>query len=222
MATPQQNLARSNQSVVFESFADHEKLTITEVTNRVNEKLRNEEALPISEQTVRRAIKALMTSGFLKEFGRQNNATLYGKISASWADSDGNEKLISLAGNLVTVEDFLRLIADESETPYPFVLKVQPQNWAISDEFQRKLRKRLIRVILTSIDPGYNNSLQNQVAFLNNHIEELEYLVTIMKNFLDSPVWYAQYRDRISYELRKVQEKNPDLFKLAVDYMKEG
>ena len=86
MATPSQ-IALSNQSLTFEVFGDGEKLTIVEATERVNEKLKAKGSLILSEQTVRRAVKSLVQTGFIKEHGRQNNAILYGKLDASWTSS---------------------------------------------------------------------------------------------------------------------------------------
>lgn len=207
----------SNQSLVFEIFDDHEKLTITEITSRVN--LNRD--LPLSEQSIRRAIDQLHKSGFIKQHGKQNNAVLYGKLSAGFTDSDEGEKLINVGGNLVTVGDFLELIADEENSPHPFIVKVQPQNWAISPDFERKLRKRLTAIVMSASDPGYNDRIKQQAAFLQNHINELEYLIGIMKGFIDSPIWFAHYRDKVALDLRRLQEKQPELWKLANDYIKD-
>ncbi|GHF92421.1 hypothetical protein [Streptomyces griseosporeus] len=220
MATPSQ-IALSNQSLVFEMFDESEKLTIREATDRVNVKLRELQQPTLSEQTVRRAITGLVKSGFLREYGKQHNAMLYGRLSASWAASEEGQPLVPLAGNLVSVPDFLRLMVDEEAEPYPFIVKVKPENWAITDEFQRKLRKRMAHVILNT-SPGYSDALETQRNFLNNHITELRHMIQVMESFLDSPIWYAQYRDRMAYEVRRTQEKNPELFKLAVEYVTGG
>lgn len=220
MVTPSQ-ISISNQSLVFESFAEDEKLTVVEVADRVNERLKSEEKLPVSEQTVRRAITGLQKNGFLREYGKRENAVLYGKLSASWVDSKGDEKLINLAGISVSVGEFLELVVDEEANPYPFVVKVKPENWAISNVFHRKLRKRLAWVVMSASDAGYSEHLKTQLSFLRNHITELQHVVQVMESFTNSLVWHAQYRDRIAGELRKLQEKRPELLKLANDYIKD-
>src|SRR5947207_350882 len=119
MATPAQT-ALSNQSLTFEVFDDGEKLTIAEVAERVNLKLKASNQTSLSDRTIRRAMQSLIRSGFIKEFGRQNNAMLYGKVSTSWADSSDDpnaNKLIPLAGKLVSVTEFLELVADEQANP---------------------------------------------------------------------------------------------------------
>lgn len=214
MATPAKQFV-SNQGRVYAAFSDHEKLTIPEVAQRVNAVT---DSKPLSEQTVRRSIQSLIRIGSLEKYGTKENAVLYGKAGMVSSNTD---EIISLAGNLMTVESFLRVIVDEEGNPFPFLVKVQPENYPISPDFQRKLRKRLASVILTAIDPGYNSSLSGPAGFLQKHIEELEHMIKVMRSFLDSPVWFPQYRDKIAGQLRQLQKDDIELFKLGVDYIKD-
>jgi DNA-binding Lrp family transcriptional regulator len=202
----------SNQSLTLEAIAENEKLTISEITARVNEKLDGPNKL--SEQTVRRGVKALCESGLLKPFGRVNNAQTFGKLSAAMTADEG-EKLIPFGGELITIADFIKLMADPEQKP--FTLKVP----LLSDEIQLALRKMLVWTVLTSESPGYNEELKKQVRRLQNTIDGLEFAADALRGFVNSPVWYSQYRDRIGYAIRRLQEKDPELYQLAEDFVKE-
>jgi hypothetical protein len=218
IAAGSKSVAMSNQSRVYAAFSDHEKLTIPEVAQRVNAIVDGQEVKALSEQTVRRSIQSLVKIGSLQKYGTKENAVLYGKVGMT---SGSEDEIISLAGNLLTVADFLRIIVDEEANPFPFVVKVQPENYPISQEFQRKLRKRMASVVLTAVSPGFNDSLGAPASFLHKHIEELEHMIKVMRSFLDSPVWFAQYRDKIAAQIRQLQKDDIELFKLGVDYIKD-
>jgi hypothetical protein len=46
-------------------------------------------------------------------------------------------------------------------------------------------------------------------------------MIKVMRSFLDSPVWFAQYRDKIAAQIRQLQKDDIELFKLGVDYIKD-
>lgn len=205
----------SNQSLVFEIFGDDEKLTVVEISERVNEKLKTEDPNErLSASTIRRAIDSLVQSNFLRTYGRQNNATLYGKLSAAFSEPD--QKLINFGGELLSVEDFLRLTSDPSAKPLQLKFPV------VSEQREHDIRRRLAFVIMSAGNLGYNDRLKHVEKELSNLQREFEYIANLLQGFLDGPVWYQQYRDRIGQSVRKVQEKDPDLFQLATEYMKGG
>jgi hypothetical protein len=211
LATPAQ-VSLSNQSSVFEAFGDDEKLTITEATNKVNTKL----TTPLSEQTVRRAIKALIQSGFLIEQGRRENAMLYGKLSASFARTKQGEGLVPLAGTLMPVEDFVKLMVIPGQKP------LQLKKNILADPSQIAIRKMLTFVILNGPEPGMEGAVKTVSGNLYELLAEVEHLRSIVKGFIDSPVWFSQYQDRIGYEIRKMQENDPGLYQLAQDFIRGG
>lgn len=208
--------ALSNRSLVFEAFAENEKLTTPEVTQRVNEIAKKRDRLPLSERTVRRSIEALVELGSLKVHGRQNNAVLYGKLSASFADE--KERLINLSGELLSVEDFLKLVVAPDAHP----LQKNPKLAVTSQDIEHHIRRRLAFVIWSAGNPGLNSQLDVVMRELHNVLKEYQHAANLIQTFLNSPVWYEQYRDKIGTAMRKVQEKNPDLFDLTDAYVKGG
>lgn len=206
-------ISLSNQSRVYKVFGENEKLTIAEVVLRVNGEPEPSEKL--SERTIRRAIDGLVKSGFLKTYGKQNNATLYGLLSASYTDSQ--QRLINFNGELLGVGEFLKTITDPQGKP------LQKGKTAVIDKkADHVIRKLLTFAIMSAGEPGYNTQLKEVAIQLRNALAQLEFASGVLKNFLDSPVWYEQYRDQIGRSLREVQEKDPDLFQLANDFMKGG
>ena len=208
--------ALSNRSLVFEAFAENEKLTTPEVAQRVNEMAKARELLPLSERTVRRSIESLVELGSLKVHGRQNNAILYGKLSASFADE--KERLVNFGGEFLSVEDFLKLVVAPDMHP----LQKSPKLAVTSTEIEHQIRRRLAFVIWSAGNPGLNGQLQNVMRELHNALAEYRHAANLLQAFLDSPVWYEQYRDKIGMAMRKVQEKNPELFDLTDAYVKGG
>lgn len=216
LKTPKQKpvtVALSNQSKVFEAFGENEKLTITEVVARLNENVKPHEQL--SDRTIRRSIEALVKSGFLKPYGKANNAMTYGKLSASFVDT--NEKLINFNGELVSIEDFLRLMVDPDSKPLQ-----RGKNPILSDEVNHTIRRRLAGVVISAGNAGMHEYLQKVQRELFNVLADLNYTTGVLQAFMDSPVWYEQYRDKMAYGMRRVQENDADLIQLAYEYMNGG
>jgi DNA-binding Lrp family transcriptional regulator len=203
----------SNQSVVYEAFGENEKLTITELSDRLNENSTPE--TKVSDRTIRRSIDSLVKSGFLKPYGKQNNAMLYGKLSASFAETD--EKLINFGGQLLTVEEFLREIVEPSNSP---LQKTKLQ--IVSKEMEHEIRRRLAWAIATAGEPGMQEPLKKVSNELHKIMGEVAFVHDLLQSFLDSPVWYEQYRDKIAYGLRRLQENDPDLYQLTAEYVRGG
>jgi len=203
-------ISLSNQSVVYEKFEDHEKLTITEITQRVNKDAGPSEKL--SDRTIRRAIDALAKNGHLKTYGKRHNAMLYGKISASYTEA--NQKLISFGGDLLSVGEFLHLIVDADEKP------LQTNKYTVTNrKAEHDIRRRLALVVFSAGNVGMNAQLQVTMRDLHHLLKEYEHVANLLKNFLDGPLWYEQYRDQIALALRQMQEEEPELYALTSQYI---
>jgi hypothetical protein len=205
----------SNQSLVFEAFGEDEKLTVAQVTERLNDKAKAvaDVTALVSDRTVRRAIEELVGKGFLRPYGRTQNSMTYGKLSAAMT-ADENERLIPFGGSLSPVSEWLHLMADMDSRP----LKLKSN--LLNVKAQAMIRRQMLFVVLTAGTTGHEDSLRNASKSLHETIRELEFVLDTVKGFIDSPVWYEQYRDRIGYALRKVIENDPDIIKLATDYVK--
>lgn len=197
--------ALSNQSLVYRAFGESEKLTIAEV----------EERLEMSDRTVRRAIKALVVSGHLKTYGMQNNARLYGRISAAYADS--KDKLVNFGGELVSIEDFVKAMVSPEEKPLQ-----KGKTSFVSIEMEHHIRRRMAYVVITAGNAGLLEQLKKVNRELHGVLDNLKHIENILQNFMDSPIWFQQYRDELAFSLRRLQENEPDLFSLAQDYVKGG
>lgn len=207
---PKEHTKLSNQSLVFESFGDDEKMTITQATERINTKVDFNARL--SDRTIRRAILELVSKGFLREYGRSNNAMLYGKMSASLTEP--NQPLIPNPAGMMTVEEFIRFMAATEMRP------LRLKQAMMGEKYQHVIRRRMVFAVMSAAQPGFENQLKEVNQTLNDAIAELEYALAQIKTFVDSPIWYSQYRERMGYEIRRMQEKDPELFQLAVDYVK--
>ena len=203
----------SNQSLIYEVFGDNEKLLVAEVLDRANEKLKQE--VPpsrVSQNTVRRAIEALVEGGFLHPYGRIHNAMVYGKPGAGFNKPDAN--LIPYAGELKSVKDFIQVMTAADERP------LTRKSNIVGEKTQHAIRRQLVYAIMSASDPGYTTQLKKVNENLHGWVEDLRYLLVFLESFLNSPVWYEQYRDKIGYSIREMQKEDPELFKLAIEYIK--
>lgn len=207
-------LGVQNRSIVYEVFKDGVKMTVNEVYEAVRESQKAKNERPLNERTIRRAIEGLLKGGFLVTVGRRNNAILYGKQGTAITDTD--RQLISVGGKLVTVEEFLRTFADPELDP--FKLKVS----TLSHDATQNIRRRLLFTIISAGEPGYDQQLKLTSKDLHAYLAEVEHVANILKSFLDSPVWYQQYRDRIAYEVRRTAKEDPELYQLTFDAIKGG
>lgn len=216
-ATPirREQLKLSNQSTVLASLEFGEKLTVSEITRRVNRNLESDGNLPLAERTIRRAIDSLKRQGFLRTFGRSRGSTLFGRIDTSYASSEANEPIVSFGGELVTVEDFLQMLTDMQNDPLKKKLSL------LSVKKSLFLRRLMTFVIMSSGEAGYNDRVNACKKQMLEVIDDLEHTLNVLQSFANSSVWYDVYRDRIAGELRSVQERNPDLFALAVNFVKD-
>lgn len=201
----------TNQGFVFDAFGEGDKLTISEIANRVNEVLPDHEK--IHERTIRRTVESMVKLGFMSKFTKSGNATVYGRISTALTANDLSDEVVPLGDNLVTVEKFLRAIADPNARP----LK-RSQN-ILAEKSQHVIRRLMVFTILSAGESGHDPNLQQASNSLHAAIAELNYVQKMLKAFVDSPIWYPHYRDKLAAEVREVQRKDPELFQLAQDYM---
>lgn len=212
---PREKTKLANQSLVFEVFEDDEKLSVAEVLARVNRNPPDMQrpSLRLGERTVRRALLALEAKGFLKVYGRQNNAIIYGKLTASFAQASANEELIPYAGGLQSVGDYLRLFADPDAKPLARKVNL------LSPKAETDIRKRMTYAVLMAGEPGVSEQIKKTQDDLTLLLQEIEFIHNVLRGFVNSPIWFEQYRDRMAYAIREVQKEDPELFKLAVDYI---
>jgi hypothetical protein len=211
-------VALSNQSFVYELFEEDSKLTIAQLHSLASEELKKKGQHPFNERTIRRCVEDLTRLGFLKTYGRSpTNAVLYGRTTIGLtAEKDDDRTLINWAGELISVEDFVRRVSDPEINPFRLKLKAN----VISDEMTQALRQRLLYVILSAGSTGQDEQIKKALEGLHGVLDEVNYLQSVLTNFVNSPVWYAQYRDPIGFEVREMQRRDPELFKLAIDCMK--
>lgn len=203
--------AARNQSDLYEVFNDTDKFTVTELTEKLRAK-----GIVMSDRTVRRSLDALIRRGSIKSYGRNRSAAIFGKVTLNFTTNPSKAQLINVGGNLVTVEEFLKMFADPEGSP------LQKRTPILATDVEHMIRRILLYVVLTSNDTGMDESLAKQNANLNKVIEELDYLHNLLSNYVNSPVWFAQYRDNVGLALRETRKNNPELVALAVEYAKGG
>lgn len=208
---PKERVKLTNQSLVFEVFGDDEKLTIREIAYRVNENLPREGK--ISEQTIRRAVTDLTNIGQLKAFGKVENAQTYGKLSASFTGK-ADDQLIPFGGNLISVEEFLKLLSDPELRP------LKKQTNLLAEKSQHGIRRMMLFAILSAGEAGNDDALKKVNEQLHNAIGELQFALTAIEGFVNSAVWFPIYRDKIALAVREVVKNDPELYKLAMEYMR--
>lgn len=205
-------LGLENQDRVFKVFDDECKLTVRDVYETL--RTTSKEGRPLAERTVRRAIESLEGSGFLVQVGRTTaGANLYTKQSTAMVNPSNG--IIPLNGELVSVEKFLRFIAESEE---PFKLKHQ----TLSPKTTLGLRKALLFTIITAGEAGHDENLKTVHLTVQKYIDELTYVLNLLKGFADSPVWYSTYRDRIGLGVRDTQKNDAELLQLCIDIVKGG
>lgn len=209
--TGNQKLKLANQSLAFGAFRDNEKLSVLEITERVNETLGPDEKL--SERTIRRAVNELVSKKLLARYARERNAHVFG-VTASFAPSSIGSELIPLKDGLASVEDFVRAIADPAGRP----LK-RKQN-LLAEKTQHAIRRLMLAAVFSAGESGHDSNLKQISATLYEAVDELKYVQKFIEAFLSSPIWYSQYRDGVALEIRELQRNNPELFQLAQEYMK--
>lgn len=211
--TPRSQLGVENQSKVFAVFDEDTKLTVKDVHDRVNAKAREIQASDqLTERTVRRAIDALVSNGFLIPHGKIDNAVLYAKRSTSMTDEETG--LIPFAGDLITVESFLSIMSNLESDPFKVKLST------LSVDAVLTLRRQMLFAIISSGEPGHTDQLKKVAKNLQILANELKHAHDIVKGLLDSPIWYDQYRDPIGYQVRQVQKRDPELYDTVTSLVK--
>lgn len=207
-------LGVENQSFIYGLFADDTKYTVRDIYELARVAKQTENERPLNERTIRRAIDALAKGAFIIEAGRKENAVLYSKRSTRMTDD--SQGLIPFAGELVSVEHFIELMVSPDLSP--FKVKVEVAN----DEIKAIMRKQLAYAIITSGEAGHNDQLKKVMGNLEKIRAEFDHAAKALEGLLSSPIWYDQYRDGIGYQVRNMQKNNPELFQLAVDFIKGG
>ena len=202
-------LGVENEGIVFSVFEDDTKLTVSDVYELVRAKKKLDGEPPLHDRTIRRALASLEKSGFIITAGKQNNSVLYAKQGTSFSSDPNGQQIIPLAGNLVTVTEFLRLFADLEVNPFKVKANV------VSDRAALDIRRLMLFVVLTADSPGYNNQLKKVNRDLHAVLGEFEHAANTLRNFLNSPVWYEQYRERIAREVRQTDQTSPEIVKTA-------
>jgi hypothetical protein len=199
----------TNDSRVYEVLTKSRRpMTIAEISALLPD---------IVEKTVRRAVDSLKGNGFVIEAGRDNNAKLYAVAGATTSTS-ASDKLIPIGNDVVSVEAFVRLLADPKQTPFASRLKTDP----LSERFMAILRQRMLFTVLSAGEPGLNAQVTTVHEALAKVADEMQRLTDYVKGFVNSAVWYEHYRDPIALAMRELQKTDPELWKLAWDYVKSG
>lgn len=205
-----------NQSFIFSLFKDGMKMTVSDVYEMARDVRVQANETPLQERTVRRCLNSLEKAGFIVTAGKQNNSMLYAKQGTSAFEQAAGANLIPFAGDIVSVEKFLRSFADP--TIHPFKLKRN----ILSTDVEKLFNQWLLFAIISAGNVGLDEQLKQAAKGLQLYLNEVEHIQKLLSLFIDSPVWFEQYRDRIAYEVRRVQEKDADLYQLAIDVIKGG
>lgn len=198
----------TNDARVFKVMSDARRpMTIAELSRELPD---------IVEKTVRRAVDSLRRNGFIIEAGRDNNSKLY--AIAGMMGSNAGDRLIPMGNDVITVADFVKLMAGMEQKPFATRLKTE----LLSDAFQQIMRQRMLFTIVSAGEAGYNSQLLTVQEALVKVVEEMERLTNMMRSFVNSSVWYEHYRDPIAQAMRDLQKKDPELWQLAWDFVKSG
>lgn len=210
VALNRETVKLTNEGRVFKAMqATARPMTIAQLNTHVPD---------IVEKTIRRAIASLVSKGFVVEAGRESGSTLFALVDDSYASGKSGERLIPQGDGVVTVETFLRSMSSTKTNPFGSSLKIE----TLSTEMTHFLRTRMLYAVVTATDPGFEEQLNKIHDNLQKIEGEMEKVLNFIRKFNLSPIWHPQYRDRFAYELRKVQEEDPELYRLVMDYVKSG
>lgn len=165
----------------------------------------------LAERTIRRAVISLYDKGFLIESGKFGKAMTYVARDISAASDD--KPMLSFAGSLMDVETFVSLFVSENSEPFKRNMNI------MSQKHSHLLRRMVAFAVLSAGNSGAEEQLKNVNKTLRATLGELEHIKQIINGILDSPIWYEQYRDKIAYQLRRIEQKNPELIQLAQDFV---
>ena len=168
----------------------------------------------VAERTVRRSVQRLQRTGHVVPTGKDGATILYGVKDAQFANTT-EQRMIPFAGQQYSIEDFLALMVNPSVDP--FKPRIKLEMW--DADFIHWLRRRMAIPIITAGDNGFDQQLmQTQEGFIKVKAE-VERMLVILDGFINSPVWYEHFRDRLAFERREVEKENPELIKLTMDYI---
>lgn len=207
---PRSEVKTANKSRVYRTLSDAKKpMAIDDLSRAIPE---------MNEQTVRRAVKELTRDAFIKPSGkRPGGAQLYTVIAQGAYADDASEKCITYANDLLPVGDFLAIMAAPLETNNPFAVDSPP--YAIRSTYIQRMRKLMAATVMTAGEAGMRTSIDEFEAELEKIHRELKWAASILEGFLTSPIWYDEFRDRVAYNLRRMQQENPELHQLTHDFI---
>lgn len=201
-------VAMTNDSRVFQAIrGEGRPLTVSEIHAAVPN---------LSDKTIRRCVKSLVRNGLIQEAGKKDNSFLYATLNADPTAGNAGRMIPIGKDTLLSVEDFVRLFASPEMNPLASDLKIP----ILTDEIQNFIRTRMLLPVVLSGMPGYEGQLKTTHANLLKIQGELQHVVAMLDSFNNSAVWYETYRDRIAFAMRRLQEKDPELFALTMDFIK--
>lgn len=203
-----------NEQRVFNVLREKQiKLSIAEIASKLDGE--------ITERTVRRCISALVEKGMVKKYGRTTSGVQYALADKSMYESetsfsDEELKLIAFAGTMQTVTEFLEMMVAPDQNPLA-LKNVAP---VVRTSVATGIRRAMAGVVLTASSAGQDEFLKATRVSLQAVEDELRFLLKVVSEFNNSAVWYDQYRDTIAYQLRLMHKNNPELFQLAMDFVR--
>jgi hypothetical protein len=112
------------------------------------------------------------------------------------------------------VGEFVKLMSDPDLRPLKKSINL------LSEKSQHGIRRMMLFAILSAGEAGNSEALKNVNTQLHTAIQDLEFALTQLRGFVDSAVWFEDYRDKIGLAVRELTKEDPELFKLAVEYMR--
>lgn len=186
--------------------------TIPEISRRVPD---------LSTRTVRRAVAdmARPSMGMVIEAGKRDGATMYTVRGKQFSATVMREQLIPYGDGYTDVHSFLDLMVNPGGNPIKLAEGTK-QN-ILTDDAINAIRKRMAFIVVTAGSPGYGASVAKYMSGLEKIKRELEYVTNILASFTSSHVIYDNYRDTIAYELRRIEETDPELIANARAYVQD-
>lgn len=176
-------------------------------------------AYDLTEQTIRRSINRMMSQKIVQLAGNSGPTKLYARIGTDMrALNTSNPKVIPFAGTMVSVKEFLTLMTDQELDPFKSSLAKE----VLDADMVAWIRKRFLFTVITAGDSGFDEQLQNTLANLTKVHQEMDRITSTIRAWIDSSIWYAQYRDLIAAQIREMMkegEESAELYKLAYAYI---
>jgi predicted DNA-binding transcriptional regulator len=202
-----------NEQLVFNVLkSSGVKMNIAEIAKEVS---------GITERTVRRCIADLIEKGMVRKYGRTTSGVQYALADKSMYESEMSFseeelKLISFAGTMVTVTQFLEMMVSPDQNP----LASKEITPVLRRDIANGIRRAMAGVVMTAATAGQESYLANTRVNMQKFEDELSFILRLVREFNTSAVWFDQYRDRMAYQLRLMQKNNPELWQLGLDFVR--